>query len=280
MVTSVLRINEGDGGADRYGLAVHVVRLVAPLTAHLRLDLAVVGREAGRLEHVDALDLAADGEAELERADDLVLAGALDLGLRHVVRRDHLVAGDARAVEQRGRDVLRRRGGRRRRRRRRRRTDDTTDDTAGNATFFTTDLAVRIALVLGDLGFLLLDLDRLDDVLDLDLLRRDLLLVRLRATGRRRRRRRRSRRDGEVDRRLRLVELIDLPDRLHTHRGEQHHVDRDRTGEHWAGPRRSLAMLRGGEVSEHPGFEVHVGHRLHSPFGRISRRFWFLQEVG
>src|SRR3569623_3471574 len=139
MVTSVLCINVGYGGADRYGLAVHVVRLVAPLTAHLRLDLAVVGREAGRLEHVDALDLAADGEAELERADALVLAGALDLGLRHVVRRDHLVSGDARAFEHRGRDVLRRRGGRRRRRRRRRSTDDNNEDKPGNEHIYKTD---------------------------------------------------------------------------------------------------------------------------------------------
>ena len=82
---------------------------------------------------------------------DAVLAGALDLGLRHVVGADLLLARDARAFEQRRRDVLRRRGRRRRRRRRRsahHAVEVTTDDTAGDATLDATLDAVRIALVL------------------------------------------------------------------------------------------------------------------------------------
>src|SRR5439155_860174 len=119
----------------RHWLAVDVVRLVPPRPTDRRKDLVVVGRKAGRLEHADGRDIAGGGEAELERADDLVLAGALDLGLRHVVGRDLLLARHARAFEHRRRHVLRRRG-RWRWRWRRRRVAHAAHDATLDATFF------------------------------------------------------------------------------------------------------------------------------------------------
>ena len=149
----LLRVDERHGGAHGHCLAVHVVGLVAPrrCASSLRILLSYAGKPVD-LSMFTLVIAPPTVMQSLKLPIDAVLARALDLGLRDVVGDDLLLAGDARAFEQRRRHVLRRRGRRRRRRRRRRSAhhavEVTTDDTADDATLDATLFAVRVALVL------------------------------------------------------------------------------------------------------------------------------------